>query len=66
MIKMTDLAKAFESLGFSNVKTLIQSGNVIFESAPKGEEKLTNEIAKKLGSDGGLAGGCIRDGSSGT
>jgi len=48
MIKMTDLAKAFESLGFSNVKTLIQSGNVIFESAPKGEEKLTNEIAKKL------------------
>jgi uncharacterized protein (DUF1697 family) len=48
MIKMQELAKAFESLGFSNVKTLIQSGNVIFESAPTDDEKLTKRIEKKL------------------
>jgi uncharacterized protein (DUF1697 family) len=48
MIKMQDVAKAFESLGFSNVKTLIQSGNVIFESAPTDDEKLIKKIEKKL------------------
>jgi uncharacterized protein (DUF1697 family) len=46
MIKMQDVAKAFESLGFSNVKTLIQSGNVIFESAPTDDEKLIKKIEK--------------------
>lgn len=30
MIKMADLVKSFEALGFSNVKTYVQSGNVIF------------------------------------
>lgn len=31
-IKMTDLKSLFESLEFKNIKTYIQSGNVIFES----------------------------------
>ncbi len=31
-IRMADLKVMFESLGFSNVRTYIQSGNVIFES----------------------------------
>jgi uncharacterized protein (DUF1697 family) len=48
MISMVDLAKGFDSLGFSNVKTLIQSGNVIFEGVPSSKEKLTNKIEKKL------------------
>jgi len=35
LIKMEDLKKIFESLGFKNVRTYIQSGNVIFESSEK-------------------------------
>lgn len=31
-IKMDDLIKALESMGFKNVKTYLQSGNVIFEN----------------------------------
>jgi uncharacterized protein (DUF1697 family) len=31
-IRMVDLKKLYESLGFSDVKTYIQSGNVIFKS----------------------------------
>ncbi len=44
-IKMTDLKALCERLGFSNVRTYIQSGNVIFESKEKGDESL----AKKIG-----------------
>jgi uncharacterized protein (DUF1697 family) len=32
VIKMDDLKKTFESLGFNNVKTLLASGNVLFEA----------------------------------
>jgi len=32
IIKMQDLARLFESLGFTGVKTYIQSGNVIFNT----------------------------------
>jgi uncharacterized protein (DUF1697 family) len=31
-IKMTDLKVAFEELGFRNVKTYLQTGNVVFEA----------------------------------
>ena len=31
-IKMTDLKSAFEQMSFSDVKTYLQSGNVVFES----------------------------------
>ena len=31
-IKMDDLKKLFISLGYKNVETVIQSGNVIFEA----------------------------------
>ena len=33
VIKMEDLRRMFESLGFANVATYIQSGNAIFETA---------------------------------
>ena len=36
LIKMTDLAKIFTDAGFSNVKTFIQSGNVIFDTPGNG------------------------------
>ena len=32
IIKMDELKKVFENFGLSNVKTYLQSGNVIFEN----------------------------------
>jgi uncharacterized protein (DUF1697 family) len=37
-VKMHDLRRLFESCGLSSVETVIQSGNVVFES-PKGKPK---------------------------
>jgi uncharacterized protein (DUF1697 family) len=48
VIKMEDLRQLFESLGFENVKTYIQSGNVYFESADKNESALTKKIEMQL------------------
>jgi uncharacterized protein (DUF1697 family) len=51
IIKMERLRAAFEDLGFSTVKTYVQSGNVIFETsepaaslARKIEKKILNEF----------------------
>lgn len=44
MIKMDALRKVFESLGYTNVSTLLASGNVIFESKGSNEKKLKSEI----------------------
>jgi len=43
-IKMLDLKSLYESLGFVNVVTYIQSGNVIFESDNKNIAKLKSQI----------------------
>lgn len=52
-VLMEDLQNCFVSHGFSTVKTLIASGNVIFESDETDEEKLRHDIeemlVKKLG-----------------
>jgi uncharacterized protein (DUF1697 family) len=48
VIKMEDLNALFTSLKFKNVKTFIQSGNVIFETEETNEELLTQRIEKKL------------------
>lgn len=42
-ILMADLKLLYESLGFTNVKTYIQSGNVIFDS----NDGATNELSAK-------------------
>lgn len=42
-VAMAELKKCFEELGFTNVKTFIASGNVIFETAVT-----QNKIAKKI------------------
>lgn len=47
-IKMIDLKNLFESLGFKNVKTYIQSGNVIFDYNHIDIRKLANEIENKI------------------
>ncbi|TAK58164.1 MAG: DUF1697 domain-containing protein [Bacteroidetes bacterium] len=48
IIKMEELRKIFEGMKFPNVKTYIQSGNVIFDSSEKNAEKLTQKIEKGL------------------
>ena len=51
-IAMADLRNLFEKLGFSGVQTLLQSGNVVFESdrlqGPALEHLLEVETAKRL------------------
>ena len=48
LIKMTDLKKFFEKMGFKNIRTLLASGNVIFESDRKDKKVLTKEIGSGL------------------
>jgi uncharacterized protein (DUF1697 family) len=47
IVKMDDLKKWFAALGFKNLKTILNSGNVLFESADD-EEALAKKIEKKL------------------
>jgi uncharacterized protein (DUF1697 family) len=53
LIKMTDLTKIFTDAGFNNIKTFIQSGNIVFDARVKDanavEEKLEKVLAKSLG-----------------
>jgi len=48
LIKMEALRRAFESLGCKNVRTYIQSGNVIFDSASVNSVTLSRKIEKRL------------------
>ncbi|HEX4645730.1 MAG TPA: DUF1697 domain-containing protein [Verrucomicrobiae bacterium] len=47
-VKMEDLKKAFATLEFQNVKTLLTSGNVLFETAEPGENNLVKKAEEKL------------------
>lgn len=48
IIKMKDLKECFEHMGFQNVETYIQSGNVLFASTGKNIGKITQNIEKTL------------------
>ena len=48
IIKMEQLKQIFVDMGFSDVKTYIQSGNVIFRTAESDTLKLTNKIENQL------------------
>lgn len=48
IIKMADLKTCFEEMGFTNVVTYIQSGNVLFDSNETDQLKLTQQIEKTL------------------
>ena len=48
IIKMADLKTCFESMGFTDVVTYIQSGNVVFRSAENDKAKLTTTIESVL------------------
>jgi uncharacterized protein (DUF1697 family) len=47
IIKMADLKLLFESMGLIEVRTYIQSGNVLFKSSET-EEELRNKIERKI------------------
>ncbi|HEV8537808.1 MAG TPA: DUF1697 domain-containing protein [Bacteroidota bacterium] len=47
-IKMAGLSTLFESLNFQNVRTYVQSGNVVFESRLKDAAAIAGNIEKKI------------------
>lgn len=48
MIKMSDLKSLYEALGFLNVRTYLQSGNVVFDSPASDRMELSNTIAAQI------------------
>lgn len=48
IIRMADLKKAFEDMGFSDVKTYIQSGNIIFKAKSTLADDLERKIEKMI------------------
>jgi uncharacterized protein (DUF1697 family) len=48
LIKMTELKDCFEGLGFQNVRTYIQSGNVLFYAAEPNQARLADQIEEAL------------------
>jgi len=53
-IKMAELAVAFETLGFNQVKTYIQSGNVVFKANKAAPTTLSKKIEGKILAEFGL------------
>jgi uncharacterized protein (DUF1697 family) len=58
VIRMSDLATVFESAGCANVRTYVQSGNVVFDapekSAPALFTNLRAALASRLGKEPGI------------
>jgi len=54
-IKMDSLRKSFEALGFEQVKTYIQSGNVVFRTKKTRTSVLSKKIEEKIVSDFGFS-----------
>lgn len=48
IIKMAELKKMFEDIGFQNVKTYIQSGNVVFQTNESDIVELEKSIRKAI------------------
>lgn len=46
--KMPELKRVFEGAGFSNVKTVLSSGNVVFDSRAKSETALARQVEKAM------------------
>jgi uncharacterized protein (DUF1697 family) len=52
-IPMNELRSSFEKLGYADVTTYIQTGNVLFSSTSKSEPKIVNAIEERLDEDFG-------------
>ncbi|TRZ43187.1 DUF1697 domain-containing protein [Robertkochia solimangrovi] len=48
IIKMADLRNMFEGLGFSDITTYVQSGNVVFSAAQENSREIENSIESKI------------------
>jgi uncharacterized protein (DUF1697 family) len=48
VLRMDDLKKMLEYIGFSKVRTYIQSGNAVFESKEVNKRKMESEIAQEI------------------
>jgi uncharacterized protein (DUF1697 family) len=55
IIKMERLRASFAALGFSNVKTYIQSGNVVFEAAKDSTVSVSEKIQQMILRDFGFS-----------
>ncbi|MDQ7021065.1 MAG: DUF1697 domain-containing protein [Candidatus Dojkabacteria bacterium] len=55
IIKMEDLRKVIVNLDYSNVKTYIQSGNVVLQTKRKNIEELQSEIHSTIANNFGLS-----------
>ena len=53
-IKMEELRESFEALGFEQVKTYIQSGNVVFKGGKLSPSTLSKRIEERILSDFGF------------
>ncbi len=49
-IQMKELKKLFESLGYENITTYIQSGNILFETPLKNKENISKAIEAAISS----------------
>jgi len=47
-LHMETLREIYKNLGFSNIRTYVQSGNVVFESTEQEETKLTKRIETSI------------------
>ncbi|MBP9719416.1 MAG: DUF1697 domain-containing protein [Candidatus Levybacteria bacterium] len=43
-VNMAELKASLEKMGYNNVRTLLNSGNVLFETGERSEKKLTKDI----------------------
>ncbi len=59
LIKMADLRDSMSDLGFTNVSTYVQSGNILFESGDKNMWLLGESIEKQIKQDFGFDVACI-------
>ena len=55
VIRMVDLRASFEAMGFTEVETYIQSGNVVFSSKPASKSELVKTIERTLSDAFGYA-----------
>jgi uncharacterized protein (DUF1697 family) len=58
-MKMDALRRSFEALGFEQVKTYIQSGNVVFKTAKRSSSALSKRIEERILSDFGFSSSVI-------
>jgi uncharacterized protein (DUF1697 family) len=49
LIKMEPLREAYESAGLADVRTLLQSGNVLFRSGLTDRQRLVKRIMQEIG-----------------